>query len=106
MPMYYVAQEQNGPVYCRCPGDDMQQAAALMFKDYPDWLSVWLKEVDVGRVWWEHKSSDYYQKLADDAAAREKRNAKARMNQKRRAAAMDSIGMKRVKGSLGGHYWE
>lgn len=106
MPWYQYAKLEGGNVISIVPGEDMKQASSFIFQDHPDWPSVWLKEVDVGRVWWEHKASDHYQKLADDAAAREKRNAKARLNRKRRAAAMDSIGMKRVKGNLGGHYWE
>jgi uncharacterized Zn finger protein (UPF0148 family) len=37
---------------------------------------------------------------------RARRNARARMNRRARADVMDSLGLKKVRGAMGGTYWE
>lgn len=44
--------------------------------------------------------------LIKKEATREARNARAGQARKQKAALMDSLGLARVKGNLGGTYWE
>ena len=44
--------------------------------------------------------------LVKKEATRKARNARARQARKQKAALMDSLGLARVKGNLGGTYWE
>ena len=44
--------------------------------------------------------------LLKKEATRKARNARAKQARKQKAALMDSLGLARVKGNLGGTYWE